>query len=142
MIDMGWLFGKKKVPKVPLPPGRDVHEQALQFPRKGSSIEDQIKVAAGVDAEPSTTQAPLEGGDVARSVDDGPVYVKVDVYQRLLGELSSFKKEFANLNQISKKLEQSEYNEENHFNKIKKNIKTLHDRLLQMDKKIFQMGNN
>mgnify|MGYP001577008313 FL=1 len=165
---MGWLFGRKKVvPKVPFPQGKPLDEKALQFPSMGSSdrvIEpDKVKEAVGfskpmafpdemeenmpMDEElPETpmpsfpsperyaSSAPASSGMMPKH----ELYVKVEVYQRMLGELDELRREFMDLQQIGKNIDESEYNEENNFNKLRRGMKSLHDNLLQADKILFK----
>jgi len=67
-----------------------------------------------------------------------PLFIKVDVYQRLLGELDNIKVNVSDLYEANRKLASSEYNEENHFVKLKQTVKQVHDRLLQIDKTLFK----
>ena len=73
-----------------------------------------------------------------KKVGSEPLYIKVDVYQRLLGKLEELKSGILKLNEIDRKLEKSEYNEENNFNKVKRLVKSMHDNLLQVDEIIFK----
>ena len=67
------------------------------------------------------------------------LYVKVDVYQRMLSELDDLRRKLAGLGETSKSLQVSEYNEEHNFNKLRKNLcKSLHDNLLHADKTLFK----
>ncbi|MEK6901617.1 MAG: hypothetical protein AABX37_04695 [Nanoarchaeota archaeon] len=162
---MGWLFGKKKiVPRIPLPEGYAPTERTLQFPTSGRGeriIEpDKVKEAAGVDfpfelppmpsfeqpaARPvvvpslSRPAAPLLGTQerVQNAQSGEPVYVKVEAYQRILGELETLKKELQHLDSSCKHLDSSEYNEEHNFEKLRRAMKLIHDRLLHVDKRIF-----
>jgi len=165
---MGWLFGRKKVvPKVPFPSGRFLDEKALQFPSPESServIEpEKVKEAVGfakpmtfpeeeepmpLPAEeeelpepPKAPYSPMPKYASAPSPEVMPkheLYVKVEVYQQMLGELDELRRGFADLQQINKNLEESEYNEENNFNKLRRGMKALHDNLLQVDKLLFK----
>ncbi len=67
-----------------------------------------------------------------------PLFVKVDVYQRILGEIDSLKKDMNDMFETTKKLETSEYNEEENYAKMKRAIRIVHDRLLQVDKTLFK----
>ena len=127
---MGWLFGsKKKVPKVPLPEGQVLDEKSLRFPSSFSDervIEpDQIKQAVGVgetysfsdmDSNPVTApvqprlrsasmSAPLSGVQTSK-----PLFVRVEVYQKILGEIDSLRDDLKELNHFNGSLENSEYN--------------------------------
>jgi len=68
-----------------------------------------------------------------------PMYIKVDVYRKLLGELDDLKKNLSSLGETNHKLSNSEYNEEKNFEKLKRTVKSVHDRLLQIDKTIFKI---
>lgn len=67
-----------------------------------------------------------------------PLFVKIDVYQRILGEIDSIKKDVSDAFEASKHLETSEYNEEDNYAKLKRAIRVIHDRLLQVDKTLFK----
>ncbi|MBI2102796.1 hypothetical protein HYT55_03075 [Candidatus Woesearchaeota archaeon] len=67
-----------------------------------------------------------------------PLFVKIDVYQRILGEIDSIRKDVSDAFEASKHLETSEYNEEENYAKLKRGIRVIHDRLLQVDKTLFK----
>lgn len=164
---MGWLFGsKKKVPKVPLPEGFPLEEGALRFPGKFSKeriIEpEQIKEAAGIrdfssfpeedngmeefipkapeKLTPLSTKVkplPVRSPATFEPKKEEPLFIQVEVYREILGEIEGLKHRIANLYEINKNLESSEYNEETHFTKLRKGVKSLHDRSLQVDKILF-----
>lgn len=67
-----------------------------------------------------------------------PLYIKMDVYQRVLGELELLRSNLNALGQANKTLDHSEYNEEENFDKLRRTMKSLHDRLLQVDKILFK----
>ncbi len=147
---MGWLFGRrKKVPLVPFPEGRMMDENALRLPGRISTdriIEpDYIKQAAGVEMPPlmprTMAQEPFP---TAETIPPGMgpenfVYVKVDVYQRVLGELELIRGKLAELQEIDQHLQSSEYNEEHNFVKLRRAVKSMHDRFLLIDRTIFKM---
>jgi len=162
---MSWLFGKKKVvPKIPFPEGKSFSEKTLQFSK--SSSEDRvieptkIQAAAGLEKPIVPPPEPIEPvqedfafpSDVENEQTNNfslpvepfsnqkmePLYIKMDVYQRILEELGEIKKNLSTLKGISTNLVKSEYNEEHHFVKLKKITKTMHDKLLQADKIIFK----
>lgn len=147
-MKMGWLFGKKK--EVPFPEGKMVNENALKFSVHGGGekvIEpDRIKEAAGVEKpfffnreraeESPAPHFPLEAPPVAGSV--SPLYIKVDVYQHMLGELQELRGKLNDLHQLHQHLETSEYNEEHNFVKLRRAVKSMHDTLLQVDKVLFK----
>ncbi len=162
---LGWLFGKKKVaPKVPLPEGL-FDDRNLQFSKKFSGekvIEpENLQAAAGFNQPfnlPSDLEAPApplkSKGKSKNAVptfaqekpesafpisSSGPVYVKVDVYREILQEVDAMKSELNQLKDINTKLETSEYNEEHNFDKLKKAMKSVHDRLLLVDKTLFKV---
>ncbi|MBU0460114.1 MAG: hypothetical protein KKH52_01315 [Nanoarchaeota archaeon] len=148
---MGWLFGKKKVPKVPLPPGRLVDKDSLNFPNKVPSEKvigpEHFKSAVGVDKPlphlkseaQKKVSKPIKKPKlpVMRHV-GGPLFVKVDVYQQILGELDGLKHDLTELGHANKNLEKSEFNEEEKFKHLQNTIKVVHDRLMESDKIIFK----
>jgi hypothetical protein len=165
---MGWIFGKKKkVPKVPFPEGKLFDERALQIPQKFSSdrvIEpNKIKQAVGMDQPISQPLPPKELMPLPNKVKmplpikvqskmppirdttapvvnaAGEKYVKVNAYQKILGELDSLKDSLHELNHINKELHNSEYNEELNFDKLRRANKSIHDRLLEVDKILFKI---
>lgn len=163
-IKMGWLFGKKKkVPKVPLPEGHALDPGSLKFPSRLASeriIEpEQLKEAVGFekpvaptmpteemparDSEP-LPQMPFPTEPVQQrplspmNTEKEPLYIKVDVYQRILAEIDDLKSNVSALNDTNRKLENSEFNEEANFEKLRRIVKLMHDRLLQVDKALFK----
>ena len=148
---MGWLFGKKKVSKVPFPEGRVMDENTFRLPSRISServIEpDQIKSAAGLDqplgfpeeesSSPQSSTTPRNTTFSSSSL-KRPIYIKVDTYQRLLGEMENVKVKVAELQHWNRVLETSEYNEEHNFTKLRRAVRSIHDQLLLIDKIIFK----
>jgi len=159
---MGWLFGKKKS-KVPFPEPRTLSEGALHFPTRSSTDRvfepEQLKMAAGIDQSAPTKSGkeplsyPLpEPKPFPRSIDvapaipknspvaqsDEPLFVHIDVYRQVLGTIDDIKRGVNVLQETTKHLETSEYNEEANFTKLKRSVKTMHDRILQMDKVVFK----
>jgi hypothetical protein len=163
-IKMGWLFGrKKKVPKIPLPQGHVFNEKTLQFPTALSTdkiIEpEDVKEAVGIEQpEQSLAQevpipqpepknlleetSPLYTEEpqtrIINNQPEEPIYVRVNVYQRMLGELDNLKQNLADMHIAQQTLETSEYNEEHNFDKLRISVKSMHDRLLQVDKILFK----
>jgi|APSaa5957512622_1039677.scaffolds.fasta_scaffold193943_1 hypothetical protein len=158
---MGWLFGKKKMPRVPLPQGRPVDEKALHFPTAPSPEKviapDFVKEAVGVgkqeipNLEPLPSPEPMEvvtpqemlppkpmQAPTMRYRDNEPLFIKVDAYQRVLGELDELKANMLHLADANRRLENSEFNEENHFSKLKKTLASMHDQILAIDKTLFK----
>ena len=156
---MGWLFGKKKVPRVPLPPGRFMDEGSLNFPNKvpvekviqlentkaavgpkkpfAFSEEEPLGRSKFLPNFPSTSNlAPKP--IVPLKVVEESLYMKMEVYQRVLGELEGLRTNLSKLNNLTKELEKSEFNEENNFDKLKVDVKVVHDRLLHADKVLFK----
>src|SRR3989344_3335615 len=163
---MSWLFGKKKVPKVPLPVPRSFDEGALRFPSRMNTDRtmgpEQLKEAAGLnepltfpeedlpsmpepmepehlDAKPTNPQLnlPVQPNfprtPVFKSQKE-PLFIQVEVYRSILGACDGLKHDLAELSETNKLLEGSEYNEDNRFTRLRKEIKGIHDRLLHMDK--------
>lgn len=160
-IDMGWLFGGKKVPKVPLPQRYSADEATLRFPTSPASPQqrvirpEEVKEAAGLDFGempfPSEDYVNLFQRDLAtkaavssssQQLTTKPatdsLYIKMDVYQRLLGEMDELRRDLGSLNELNRQLESSEYNEENNFEKLKRSVKSIHDKMLQVDKVLFK----
>ncbi len=71
---------------------------------------------------------------------EGPqqTFIRIDVYQNIISEIEALNEDLSNLSSIQKKMDTSEYNEEQHFNKLKREIKSLHDNFLQIDKILFK----
>ena len=164
---MGWFFKKKKkVLDVPVPM-RKFDDGALQFdqaPKQGSPITSKdLKSAAGIDTIPSSmaslptqntesTKDPftnfpdLNKAPVQQSMQRMPVYdqadefvyLKVEQYKRMLGELESSKNAITKLTEISRKLHVSEYNEERNFARLKNTVRSIHDRFLTIDNTLFK----
>ena len=160
---MGWLFGrKKKVPKVPFPQGHLVQPGTLKFPiDSGEKIiePNYVKEAAGLIEEkvplkeqklepmPELPEEPMlaQVQKISRQnvpehtiTQSEPLFVKVDVYQRILGEITGLHQYLSDLSTANRGLENSEYNEEANFDKLRKSMKSLHDKLLQADNILFK----
>jgi hypothetical protein len=149
---MGWLFKKKEKALPPLPlPGVDDH-QALNFPTtpppKKILEAEKMKAAAGVaEALPQLQEEPvpkvgaLPPPPMAQPLEtpaEDILYVKMDVYQRILGELGHLRAKLTHVHEVNKLLETSEYNEDHAISKANKAVKVMHDRLLYMDKVLFK----
>jgi len=131
-MGLGWLFGKKKVlPKVPLPEGKPFDERTFQFSKSFSGetgIEpEHLQAAAGFDQPYSLSESsprlPQTNATVQSSVPNytsEPLFIKVEAYQRVLGELDGLKVNLNKLQDANRHLESSEYNEESNFDKLRK----------------------
>ena len=155
---MGWLFkSKKTVPKVPFPEAQPFGSDTLRFPEKTKErvIEpEEIMDAAGlkeemaatkpekIDFEPKLAEEELDENlplpEAPGPITNEPLYVKVDVYQRILGEIGNLKGHLLELNETNRALDNSEYNEEANFDALRKALKAIHDRLLEADKILFK----
>lgn len=161
---MSWLFKKKVVPRVPFPGGRPFDEKELRF--APSALRERViepeptRQTSGFGKPlsfPDNFDMHIEGMEVtepklavastniqgysqnlAKNEEFGPTYVKVDVYQHLLGEIDGLKTSLSALTDVSRALEKSEYNEEASFEKLKRDIKSIHDKLLHVDKRLFK----
>jgi hypothetical protein len=69
---------------------------------------------------------------------DEPLFIKVDVYQEILTKMDELKLDFSHLKHTNNQLQQSEFNEVNSFEKLRKSIKNIHDKLLLVDKTLFK----
>lgn len=172
---MSWLFGKKKVPKVPFPQGHVVDENELHLPKSVRSSKviqpDKIKEAVGVEKpfefpelpEPSeeftapSTESKIKSAnllfkprvreslplpkvsspEIYLKEKSQPLYIKVNVYQEVLGRLEMLRKDLNQLAHAERDLENDEYNEEKNFEQLKREMRGIHDRLLQIDKSLF-----
>lgn len=156
---MGWLFGHKRVPKVPFPEGRLPEEGSLRLPGKLYSPRifepDQIKEAAGVGEAmafpeeeeterpfpaflPSKTAAPRRPPAALATPEASPLFIKMEVYQQIVAEIDDIKARVTELSHINRSVEKSEYNEEHNFVKLRRAVRGIHDRLLSADKIIFK----
>jgi hypothetical protein len=163
---MGWLFGdnKKVVPKVPFPMGKSLDDKSLRFSAPKSTEReiqpDRVQEAVGYSQPMSfqtafgQEQAPLPRNVLQKNVSKqeevlpqpveevqatGPMFVKVDVYQLILDEVDGLKGVLGDLQEANRLLEKSEYNEEHNFEKLRKTMRGVHDRFLQVDKKLFKL---
>ncbi len=78
-------------------------------------------------------------GMATPTINDEPLFVKVDVYQEILSKMDELKSDFSHLRHTNNQLQQSEFNEVNSFEKLRKSIKNIHDKLLQVDKTLFKI---
>ncbi len=162
---MGWLFADKKkvAPRVPFPMGKSLDDKSLRFSAPTSMEReiqpDRVQEAVGYNQPmnfPSAfdqEQTPLPQNvlgrsspiqnDVPRPVTEaqssGPMFMKVDVYQLVLNEVDGLKGVLGELQEANRALEKSEYNEEHNFEKLRKTMRGVHDRFLQVDKKLFKL---
>lgn len=139
-------------------------EKALKFPARVPSERPElkeIKEAVGFDQpmafpeemeeEPSVARLrkeelpmpPLEEetpgfSTELKSSSGEKLFVKMDVYRRIIGEMDLLKKNLLQLQEINKNLDSSEFNEDKHFNKLRRLMKGLHDNLLSVDKALFK----
>ncbi|MBI2151386.1 hypothetical protein HYU21_01520 [Candidatus Woesearchaeota archaeon] len=111
-------------------PVRDIFEEHLPEPVLPKSKMSLPK-------SPAIVGSSLPSLDSA-SENEKPLYVKIEVYKRLLGEVEGLKKSIECLEQANEELQNSRYNEETDFTKLKRSIRGIHDRLLQVDKSIFK----
>ena len=163
---MGWVFADKKkvAPRVPFPMGKSLDDKSLRFSAPTSTDREiqpeQVQDAVGYNQPMSfpTTfeaqQAPLPQNVPTRNLSSrsevprptaevqvsGPMVVKVDVYQLILNEVDGLKGVLGSLQEANRLLEKSEYNEEHHFEKLRKTMRGVHDRFLQVDKKLFKIA--
>ncbi len=154
---MGWFFKRKqKVGQVPFPQGHSATHGNLTFPEKDSKerviAPNRVKEAVGSlkDVPPASTPEETQSEQQEtesftppkspRAVFSGkkePIYVKVQIYQQLLGELDGLRLDLNHLSEKNRALENSEFNEEANFGKLKKMMKSIHDQLLSADKLLF-----
>ncbi|HIH11782.1 TPA: hypothetical protein HA241_06335 [Candidatus Woesearchaeota archaeon] len=158
---MGWLFGRKR--SVPFPEPRKIDERAFQFPTKVSSERvirpEQFKEASGFnepldfsdDHEPPTPLPPKPSAmgmpfpltapktaAMPLNPTKSPFFIKVQVYQHILGEIESVRNDLNQLQNHNRTLENSEYNEETNFGKLRRTMKSIHDDLVEADNHLFK----
>ncbi len=149
---MGWLFGsKKKVPRVPLPEGRVIDEKALQFPMSESSsraigsddiraaVADSISMGEPISAPSRSSRPTVPKVSASRFVAPKPHFVRVEVYQQLLAEIEGLRKDIHALDATNRHLDTSEFNEEENYEKVRRSLKSAHDRLQAVDRVLFRV---
>lgn len=145
---MGWLFGSKKTPRVPLPEGQ-FDEKTLQFPISSNSRtiipeyqEEEHEQSAPI---PEVPVSPATRKNMKVSPSKLPIhrhyYIKVETYEQVLADLEGLRKDLGHLGEINHLLETSEFNEEADYDKIKRGLKNAHDKLVIMDKTLFTERN-
>ncbi len=82
---------------------------------------------------------PMPPVNVMQQTESNDLFVKVEVYQRILGELDLLRDEMTKVSNAQKHLETSEFNEEKNFEKLKRSMKGLHDNMLHIDKILFKV---
>ncbi|MDP3640581.1 MAG: hypothetical protein Q8R53_05290 [Nanoarchaeota archaeon] len=110
-----------------------VKEAAGIMPRKPVTMPSQMKAKA-TEQERAMPLQPAHD----ELFPEGPLYMKVDAYQCVLGELDSVKGDLNDLREVSHTLEKSELNEESRFSDLKKMVRAVHDRLLEVDGLLFK----
>ena len=154
---MGWLFSKKKESRVPapirrLPPmgedkstpvsKKDLTSQKLQEVAGLPLPEQNLDLNQGnndlefpVDESHFDEEQSDELGGV---VEGNDLFLKVEQYRRMLGEVENLKKTLHKLDTLSKHIIESEFNEEESFRHLKTDIRNIHDHFLTIDKKVFK----
>ena len=162
---MGWLFADKKkvAPRVPFPMGKLLDDRSLRFSAPTSMEReiqpDRVQEAVGYnqpmnfpsafdqEQTPFPSNVPPKSSQMQRDIPrpemdtqaSGPMFMKVDVYQLVLNEVDGLKGVLGELQESNRLLEKSEYNEEHNFEKLRKTMRGVHDRFLQVDKKLFKL---
>ncbi len=145
---MGWFFKKKKV-VVPLPEHSD---DLLKFPEStaGTPAPEEIKQSVGLEEPPQmpdmSTPDPLAPGLDGKPTKIPPLvqeraypfFLRVQAYQDLIKDASDIKTHVLELDLTTEKLENSEFNENKNYERLKRELKTIHERLLFMDDLIFK----
>ncbi len=101
----------------------DLHE--------GSSAKQPVASSHFAPSEPGF--APVEMQGVG-----GPVFIDVERYKEVLGDIGECKGELSHLSETSRKLEKAEFNEERSFSDLRSSMKALHDKLLSVDEILFK----
>jgi len=147
MLKMG-LFSRKKKIEVPIPPPKNL----LKFP-KPSQVErviepEKIKEAVGIEKPTLPLPESLEKLEKPKLTFPTPpetfpstirpFFIRVQYYQKILDDLDHIKKNTTKLDKTVETLEKSEFNESKNYEKLKNNLKKIHERLLFMDELIFK----
>lgn len=149
------LFSKKRKLEVPLPPPDDL----LKFPRP-HQIEreiklDEIEEAVGLEKVPSPvpemplpkrlsrSKEPFESSAfptqfASAAITTKPFFIRVQPYQDLLKDLEKIRSGLSQLDLTSENLEKSEFNENKDYERLKSNLKRIHEELLLIDDLIFK----
>lgn len=115
--------------QIGLPPEEEAEESALpKFSGK--------KMPSGF--EPFKLDSKPPTSPLALFQQPEELYIKVDIYQRIIGEISSINKKLTELSEINKSLITSEFNENSGFSRLRKLMKGCHDNLLQVDRIMFK----
>ncbi len=150
--------------RVPFPMGKSLDDKSLRFsapttvereiqpeavqqavgyaqPMSFPSVLDQTPMPMQPSGLSRSGSGQLQGEIPQSSADglSGPMFIKVDVYQLILNEVDGLKSLLGNLQETNRLLDKSEYNEEHHFEKLRKTMRGVHDRFLQVDKKLFKL---
>ena len=143
---MGLFFKKKKAPTNALPV--DSNRLQLFNPRSTERIiePEEIKEAAGVKdsdwmevkADNYNLPEKTESQFYSKTARNEPLYIKINIYQKMLAEMEDLKSELNGLKSTQSSLESSEYNEESQFIKLKRTMKFMHDHLLKSDQILFK----
>ena len=109
---MGWFSKKKKV-ELPTTPPTNVLTFPKQTVTEKEILPEQIKQDVGVDQPLPTPDAPIEAPVTAPEQTQlqiiKPFFIRAQHYQALLGETDELKKKSVVMDDLSHKLEKSEY---------------------------------
>lgn len=122
-------------PKPVLVPKKDIPQMQQQVPPPPVKKEELAKNQAVVPEPKVRPQVPIMEYQEDMT---GPLYLKKEIYQKILGEIEGVVYELKELDKVNHNLAQSEYNEESYFTKLRKHIKAVHDRLLHADTILFK----
>ena len=107
---------------------------------------ERMRAAAGIPDErevssptlPSFSETGGESKEAPVITGEDIIFMKKETYQRVLGELANLKSSTNKLAELNRRLQASEYNEENSFTKLRSSMKGIHDKLLAADKILFK----
>ena len=140
---MGWFFKKKKV-TVPLP---EHSSDLLKFPTSTKiPAPEEIKQSVGLEEPPTMPDMAMPEQEVPSTLPSTqiastsayPFFLRVQSYQDLLKDASDIKTHVLELDLTTEKLENSEFNENKNYEKLRKELRKIHERLLYMDDLIFK----
>ena len=117
-------------PTLTPPPPEPVAPQAVPMPPSAPSM----PVVAPTPLDPT----PVESEPIYAAA-QGPLFVKKEVYVDLLEGINEVVKHIGELRGAGNELAQSEYNEEHEATQLKKKLKSVHDKMLQVDSLLFKV---
>ncbi|MFH1682257.1 MAG: hypothetical protein ABIA37_00520 [Candidatus Woesearchaeota archaeon] len=153
MIKMG-LFSRKKKMEVPSPPS----DSLLRFPKPPQreihpeEIKQAVKMERSPEIKPKVILPPMEKPVTERPMPSpkpqmpripfplaqGPFFLRIQNHQMLMEHMEKIKTRLGELDQTSRDLEKSEFNEHQNYEEFKEELKKIHDRLIFIEGVVFK----